>query len=1263
MAPPNKDSGHSGRRMSMHLFSRASTSGLTHINTDVANGSTPNSAPPLENGDKKDRKRLAKRTSIFGLGPVSSSEGLQDGTMSPTKINERSGSPRLRSRTLQKGRPSSLFGSLRRKSFNNVVDCEEGESNRLATGTPESLTEAGLLQPRNSLNKTVVYHGEIQTTGGMFRKKKEYLVLTETHLVRFKSQSRASETFPSIPQSHGRSSNTRHPSTTSIGSLQEVQSTNSNASSEGEVRIPLDQIVTVYKVEDGRPFFTTEVVYLDEEFQGVGSIQLVLQDPNEADLWHTSIRGAAQKARLLMTEPFPHRVVRYLVAALEEANDYDANHFQIFRIARRQVVPKGGRSTSSEDLQKLGTLVFYMVIGINRLHMIPIPDFSGGNLIKPKANQSAFGIAGLVSMWVNADDDRFEVAFRIPFQGAKTLDLAASATQDIATGLIREWQYLKPHWDDYTFKFTGPKRIIQSCDTRLSYEEEEFGSFERTLVAYCMAYGCNPVNIQYAVDFDCEDAPEFILCAPKHTKYTKIELLAVMRSLRYNESFRSISFRDIDLHSIHGWFDPYGTDHVAWWTRSGIHISTYFGLKPELRSVLYQEVQAIALKSQKLRRMDFTNSLPRRRPKDNFDFEEGGEVDKDPGCEIVAALFPLCRGELTGVTWISLSGIELGETDLDDLIPALHSTRAMMRAVVFSHCGLNDRGIMQMVTNLERQNATLEYINISDNPGRIDLEQFQKSVARFSKIKRLDLSRTTWTSGSHALFLPEVMLSWRLEELTLNGVPVCILCLLLRSYTETLQINENTLSSIAAYLSSDMSNNLRVLQMDQCNLTGDHVALLMQSMTRIPGEARKLEFHVSANRLEKGVSEIVEAMQANQCPTHLFLRMIEFTKEDHFRQLLQALRTNNTITVLDISKASLPYDAGPETCDELRLLFEENSTLEDLDISGEQAHLEVTRFGIGLNHALTGLKQNKTLRVLRIEYQNLGLEGANTLSSVLEENTGLTHVYCEHNDINLQGFTTLVNALARNYTVLDLPLFKDDQRVSIKKMNMSMRDSRRAVINRPQSEMKSSVRRTLTTLGGGSRKEKKAQGTDITLQDVDAVVNVLHERWEHEMHRLGVFLERNARIANGEAVAGEVGSEVSEEAMRPTTAISDRGILEQVLNNTTPRVELGNPVESIGEKLGALDVSSSDGKEVTTYARENTKLPAMGDGDEKPFIAELDGAMTMPMEMPYHENRNQNRKSGVELLPELGLGGLGGEKVFELDGEGDGEGRMFIMEN
>jgi hypothetical protein len=292
---------------------------------------------------------------------------------------------------------------------------DDGEGDHLATSAPDSPWEEGQAEPSTTPSKTVLYHGEVQTESGMFRKKKEYLVLTEAHLIRFKSQSRASETFPSIPAAYGRAGTTRHPSNTSVGSLQEVQSTHSHTSAEGENRIPLSQIVTAYRVEDGRPFFTTEVVYLDEEYHGVGSIQLMLYDPTDADLWLSSIRGAAQKARLLQVEPYPQRVIRYLVRILEGLNDYDSKHFQVFRVVRRAPTPKHGRSSSTDDVQKLGVAVYYMVIGINCLHLIPVPDFSdssGRLLISSKTSRHMYGIVTLYHMSMLGGDDRFELGFR-----------------------------------------------------------------------------------------------------------------------------------------------------------------------------------------------------------------------------------------------------------------------------------------------------------------------------------------------------------------------------------------------------------------------------------------------------------------------------------------------------------------------------------------------------------------------------------------------------------------------------------------------------------------------------------------------------------------------------------------------------------------------------------------------------------------------------------------------------------------------------------
>lgn len=1172
------------RRKSLNIFSRNSLTGLTQINTDFDSN-------PSDENFKKTKGNLRKKSSLFGLSSAISPTANQDGIL--THQNERSESPKSRPRTLQKGRPLSVFGSLGKKSITN------DDYGPQPTFEPDSSPTDFNLHPSC---KTVLYHGEIQTTNGMFRKKKEYLVLTDTHLIRFKNHIRACDAFPLIPPpAGGRTNSVRQKYTTSVGSLHDVQSTDSHTSFDNENRIPLSQIVSVYSVEDGKPYFTTEVVYLDEDYHGTGSIQLMLHDPKEADLWRTSIRGAAEKSRMLSRQSYPLRVVNFLVSLLDREDDYDSAHFQVFRVVKRATASK---SKSSDELNKLGSAVYYFVVAINRIHLIPVPDYSSSSsqLVLPKTSRSIYGVVSLVDLKLFNDDDKFEVAFRSPLNPVEVLDLAASTSREIAISILNAWKFLKPLWEDHNFNFSGPRNVIVLSESS-EVNNEDLGCFDRTLVAYCLAYKVPPSNIQYAVDWEVNDAPEFQLWHPRYSKnYSISELLAVMRALRYNEYFCSISFRDIDLHNLHGTIDVFGNENATLETRSGISLPKYFNLRPQDKSILYQEVQALAVKSTRLKRMDFANTLPRRRPKDNFD-NEGGELEKDPGCEIVGALLPLCQNQITSVDWIILSHIELGETDLDFLIPGLHKSKANIRAIECSHCGLTDRGIMQLVSHLERQSTTIELIDFSSNPGRISLQKFQGSMSRFTNIRSLNLSRTSWTAGQEPLILPEVLLTWRLEEMYLNGIVV----------------NEQTVLSISKYLASHMSNQLRVLQMEQCNLTGEQVAYLMRSMVRDGEIGRDLEFNVSGNRVEKGVGEIVKVIKANLTPTKLYLRMIEFTKEDYFRQLLQALRTNTTIKCLDISKASLPDDAGAETCECLRAVFAENQTLDELDISGEQSHLEITRFGIGLNYALTGLESNNTLKLLRIEYQNLGLEGANTLSSVIEKNKGLTHILCEHNDINLQGFTTLVNALSKNTTILELPILRDDQTTSMKRMNSSMRESKHTLNSNRNSSMRSSMHRKLQNLG-----VNKQSKPEILPQDVEAVLSVLNERWEFETNRLRNFLRRNNAIANGYAFVNDENlMELVE--MRPTTALSDRGILEQALSNTTPKIITRKSVDdSISPKLYAEVCISKDS--------HGTNLPN-SDNEKK-----LDGVATKIPEI------------GLLKLPELTS--LGDEKLFCLEDEG-----------
>jgi hypothetical protein len=107
-----------------------------------------------------------------------------------------------------------------------------------------------------------------------------------------------------------------------------------------------------------------------------------------------------------------------------------------------------------------------------------------------------------------------------------------------------------------------------------------------------------------------------------------------------------------------------------------------------------------------------------------------------------------------------------------NLVLALNERQSHFRCIEVSRCALNDRGLQVFLNYLERQNATMECIDIADNPGRIQLAKFPITMSRFSQIRKLNLSRVTSTCGIEPLVAPEIMLTWRLEELVLTGVPV-----------------------------------------------------------------------------------------------------------------------------------------------------------------------------------------------------------------------------------------------------------------------------------------------------------------------------------------------------------------------------------------------------------------------------------------------------------------------------------------------------------
>ena len=221
---------------------------------------------------------------------------------------------------------------------------------------------------------------------------------------------------------------------------------------------------------------------------------------------------------------------------------------------------------------------------------------------------------------------------RLPCRYPQTMSLASTDAPDIIRSVRQACQYLRPMWQIDPFLVDIPDNMKDEPLPDIpSTPGDDLNGFDRTLAAYCTAYDLDASNIVYAVQTDIEDGPQFQLYPPAHSRrrqYSDLELLAVMRTLRWNDSFCSISFRNISLDCLTTIFDPHGSEYEPRVERSGRPINLK-NLLQGIKPLLTHELRALALYCAKLRRIDFHESIRNR----------GGssptEVSVDTACPIV----------------------------------------------------------------------------------------------------------------------------------------------------------------------------------------------------------------------------------------------------------------------------------------------------------------------------------------------------------------------------------------------------------------------------------------------------------------------------------------------------------------------------------------------------------------------------------------------------------------------------------------------------
>jgi hypothetical protein len=311
-----------------------------------------------------------------------------------------------------------------------------------------------------------------------------------------------------------------------------------------------------------------------------------------------------------------------------------------------------------------------------------------------------------------------------------------------------------------------------------------------------------------------------------------------------------------------------------------------------------------------------------------------------------------------------------------------------------------------------------------------------------------------------------------------------------------------------SYLESDSSSPLRNLYLDLCQLSANGIQQLCLA-TSTKRRARSLHLDVSGNNIEN-ILPIIEAIRHNDTPLSFAIRGIEFEDETDLREFVEAIQVNTSTTHLDISEIQIEFRIDEKLSQKLRTMFRKNNTLEFLDISGEDSRLETSSFGSAFFEALQGLKQNTSLKVLRIQHQKLGLQGATVLADVLRENKTLREIHCENNKIPLSGLVLLNEAMTDNTTCTYIPNFEESKQAALEMIQSVINDN-----SEPSSPVLSSKPhlsiKTKDLFGklAWSAKEKDSSSVDHEFAEAHEIVS---QKWEIQQHMMKHYLLRNRQI-------------------------------------------------------------------------------------------------------------------------------------------------------
>jgi len=276
----------------------------------------------------------------------------------------------------------------------HIETCKSPGNDSSLSATSSAASSFKWDERRRMADEGILYHGEVHTNITIWKKVKEYLVLTESGLFRYPNQSRAAMAFPDLAPSMP--SHRRTNSYPSTGTAYEIQSPRP-AETTGELgmpgsRIDLEDVFGIYNLYDATPSFAVALHWPDSRDRRARFYTFQLQDRDLKDTWISLILKYSRLSRV-----YPEIRSIWL-----ENVELPSNQHRVFRVVRniyRHEDLEDGNSIAQRPPPRLELLV----ISQNKLFFLSCDEH--------KICES-FGLAALSSVEVFPTDDRFRLSVR-----------------------------------------------------------------------------------------------------------------------------------------------------------------------------------------------------------------------------------------------------------------------------------------------------------------------------------------------------------------------------------------------------------------------------------------------------------------------------------------------------------------------------------------------------------------------------------------------------------------------------------------------------------------------------------------------------------------------------------------------------------------------------------------------------------------------------------------------------------------------------------